>query len=51
MVRALVGTSILVGTNKLSIEEFKQIIATGTRADAGNSVPAKGLILTKVVYR
>ena len=50
MVRALVGTSILVGTNKLTIEEFKQIIATGTRADAGNSVPAKGLTLTKVVY-
>ncbi len=50
MVRAIVGTSILVGTNKLSIEEFKQIIESGTRADAGNSVPAKGLFLTKVVY-
>ena len=50
MVRALVGTSVLVGTNKLTIEEFKQIIVTGTRADAGNSVPAKGLTLTKVVY-
>lgn len=50
MVRAVVGTSILVGTNKLSLEEFKQIIESGTRADAGNSVPAKGLFLTKVVY-
>ena len=50
MVRAIVGTSILVGTNKLTIEEFKQIIENGTRADAGNSAPAKGLFLTKVVY-
>ena len=50
MVRAIVGTSILVGTGKLSINEFETIISTGTRADAGNSVPAHGLFLTKVVY-
>jgi len=50
MVRAIVGTSILVGTNKISLEDFETIISTGTRADAGNSVPAHGLFLTKVLY-
>ncbi len=50
MVRAVVGTSILVGTGKLTLEQFETIISSGTRADAGNSVPAHGLFLTKVVY-
>jgi tRNA pseudouridine38-40 synthase len=50
MVRALVGTSILIGTGKMSVNEFETILKTGTRSDAGNSVAAKGLILTKVIY-
>ncbi len=50
MVRAIVGTSILVGSKKISLENFESIISTGTRADAGNSVPAQGLFLSKVVY-
>ncbi len=50
MVRAIVGTSILVGNGKLTLEQFETIISSGTRADAGNSVPAHGLFLTKVVY-
>ena len=50
MVRALVGTSILIGTGKMSVQEFETILKTGTRSDAGNSVAAKGLFLTKVVY-
>lgn len=50
MVRALVGTSILIGTGKMTVPEFETILKTGTRSDAGNSVAAKGLFLTKVVY-
>jgi len=50
MVRALVGTSILIGTEKMTVKEFETILKTGTRSDAGNSVAAKGLFLTKVVY-
>ncbi len=50
MVRALVGTSILIGTGKMTVNEFETILKTGTRSDAGNSVAAKGLFLTKVVY-
>lgn len=50
MVRALVGTSILVGTGKMTVQDFEKILKTGTRSDAGNSVAAKGLFLTKVKY-
>lgn len=50
MVRAMVGTLIEVGTQKISIEEFQNILNTGTRSDAGKSVPAHGLFLTKIEY-
>lgn len=50
MVRAIVGTLIDVGLGKLSVPEFKQILDTGNRSDAGASVPAEGLYLTRVTY-
>ena len=50
MVRAIVGTLINVGLNKTSIDEFKKIIASKDRSEAGFSVPARGLFLTKIVY-
>ena len=50
MVRAIVGTVVDVGLGKLSIEDFKQIIAIKNRSNAGASVPAKGLFLSEVVY-
>lgn len=50
MVRAIVGTLLDVGTNKMSISEFQQLIETGSRSDAGNSVPAHGLYLTDISY-
>ena len=50
MVRAIVGTLIDVGMGKTSIEEFKKIIESKERSNAGASVKAKGLFLTKVIY-
>ena len=50
MVRAIVGTLINVGLNKTSLDDFKKIIASEDRSEAGFSVPARGLFLTKIVY-
>lgn len=50
MVRAIVGTMVDVGRGKINLEEFKQIIESKNRSDAGMSVPAKGLFLTKIEY-
>ena len=51
MVRAIVGTLIEVGLDNLEIEDFKKIIESGSRSQAGTSVPAKGLFLTAVKYK
>lgn len=50
MVRAIVGTLVDVGLGKKSIEDFKNIIQSRDRTEAGFSVPAKGLFLTKIEY-
>lgn len=50
MVRAIVGTLINVGLHKTSLSEFEQIIRSKNRAEAGFSVPAHGLYLTKIEY-
>ncbi len=50
MVRAMVGTLILLGEEKITIEKFKEIIESKDRKMAGTSVPAHGLYLTEVVY-
>ncbi|MEX2336675.1 MAG: tRNA pseudouridine(38-40) synthase TruA [Fulvivirga sp.] len=50
MVRAIVGTLIKVGAEKLPPEAIKRIIASGDRKEAGSSVPACGLFLTQVKY-
>ncbi|CAM1347920.1 tRNA pseudouridine(38-40) synthase TruA [Tenacibaculum insulae] len=50
MVRAIVGTLIDIGSGKTTIDDFKKIIESKNRSNAGTSVPAKGLFLTKVVY-
>tara|TARA_B100001250_G_C19608150_1_gene703692 strand:- start:21 stop:782 length:762 start_codon:yes stop_codon:yes gene_type:complete len=50
MVRAIVGTLIQVGKNKISIEDFNNIIIQRDRNKAGFSVPAYGLYLTNVEY-
>jgi len=50
MVRAIVGTLIEVGRGKHDPEWVKELIETGTRGDAGESVPGHALFLTKVRY-
>lgn len=50
MVRAIVGTLLEVGKGNLLQNDFKQVIANKNRTKAGQSVPAHGLYLTKVVY-
>ena len=50
MVRAIVGTLVDVGKEKISIDDFVKIIEAKDRAVAGQSAPAKGLFLTDVVY-
>ncbi|MFK8038942.1 MAG: tRNA pseudouridine(38-40) synthase TruA [Crocinitomicaceae bacterium] len=50
MVRAIVGTLIELGEGKISLEEFKEIIASKNRNNAGKSAPAKGLFLVEVEY-
>ncbi|MBC7525813.1 MAG: tRNA pseudouridine(38-40) synthase TruA [Flavobacterium sp.] len=50
MVRAIVGTLINVGLEKISLQEFVSIIESKDRSKAGFSVPAHGLYLTQVAY-
>ena len=50
MVRAIVGTLIEVGLGKKTVEDFRKIIESKKRSEAGLSVPAKGLFLTEVNY-
>lgn len=50
MVRAIVGTLLDVGQNKISIEDFEDIINAKDRKSAGRAVPAHGLYLTEVQY-
>ena len=50
MVRAIVGTLLDIGKKKISLKDFRKIIESKNRSDAGYSVPAKGLFLTKIEY-
>ena len=50
MVRAIVGTLVDVGKHKITKEDFRKIILSKDRSNAGLSVPAKGLFLTSITY-
>jgi tRNA pseudouridine38-40 synthase len=50
MVRAIVGTMIEVGLEKISVEEFCKIIEEKDRSSAGVSVAAKALFLFDIDY-
>lgn len=50
MVRAIVGTLLLLGSGKISEEEFVHIIESKDRAKAGESVAPYGLFLCDVQY-
>lgn len=50
MVRAIVGTMLEVGTEKITISQLKKIIESKNRCNAGHSVPASGLYFIEASY-
>lgn len=50
MVRAIVGTLMLVGRKEIQPEDVRAIIESKNRSNAGTSVPACGLYLTEIKY-
>ena len=50
MVRAIVGTLIMIGRKEIAPEAVRAIIESKNRSNAGTSVPACGLYLTEVKY-
>jgi tRNA pseudouridine38-40 synthase len=50
MVRAVVGTLLDVGSGKLTIRQFQEILKSKDRKKAGMNAPPEGLYLTQVKY-
>ncbi|MFN3529047.1 MAG: tRNA pseudouridine(38-40) synthase TruA [Bacteroidia bacterium] len=50
MVRAVVGSLLEVGQGRKPISWFEELLAGGSRSDAGNSAAAHGLYLTEILY-
>lgn len=50
MVRAIVGTLLEIGRERMTIEQFEQIILSKNRKKAAAQAPACGLFLTEVGY-
>lgn len=50
MVRAIVGTLINLGREKISLTCFREVIESQNRAMAGESAPAQGLFLHHIEY-
>jgi len=51
MVRAIVGTLFMLGKHQITLEEFKVIVDSKNRSNAGSSVKACGLYLVEVGYK
>lgn len=50
MVRAVVGTLIEVGRHRLILEQFRDVVMSRRRTQAGESMPANALFLEKIEY-
>ena len=50
MVRAIVGTLLEIGLDKIPVSRLHQILESRDRQEAGTSVPAKALFLSKIEY-
>jgi tRNA pseudouridine38-40 synthase len=50
MVRNLVGSLIRLGMKKITLGEWRDILVSRDRAQAGAMAPAQGLFLRKVIY-
>ncbi len=50
MVRAVVGTLLQIGLGKRTVQDMHRVIKSQDRSEAGASVPAHGLYLTRILY-
>jgi tRNA pseudouridine38-40 synthase len=50
MVRAITGTLLEVGRNKITLDDFRKIIDNKNRGNAGESIAAEGLYLVDIEY-
>lgn len=50
MVRALSGTLLAVGQQKITVQDFGEILQAKDRKAAGSALPPEGLFLTRVQY-
>ncbi|MDZ7650875.1 MAG: tRNA pseudouridine synthase A [Cytophagales bacterium] len=50
MVRSIVGTLINVGSKKITVKQFQDILKSKDRKQAGMNVPAEALYLVNVKY-
>lgn len=50
MVRSIVGTLLDIGYGKIEKKQFELIVMERNRTSAGQSVPAKGLFLSDILY-
>jgi len=50
MVRTIVGTMIDVSRGRFSREQFEEVLLARDRKKAGQTAPAQGLFLEKVIY-
>lgn len=50
MVRALVATMLKIGTDKISVEAFTEIIKSKDCSNTDFSAPAQGLFLSSVNF-
>jgi tRNA pseudouridine38-40 synthase len=50
MVRSIVGTLVEVGEGRRQGESIGQLLASGNRALAGPTAPARGLFLVRANY-
>lgn len=50
MVRAIVGTMLEVGLERISLDGFQEILKSKDRKKAGRAVPPQGLYLNDIVY-
>ncbi|UCD33017.1 MAG: tRNA pseudouridine(38-40) synthase TruA, partial [Desulfobacterales bacterium] len=51
MVRNIVGTLVDVGLGKITSDDFKRILNSKNRNNAGKTAPAHGLFLVQVEYQ
>ena len=50
MVRAIVGTLLMIGRGKIAKEQIREIVEKKLRSEAGDSAPAQALFLEEVKY-